>query len=75
MSHSKKRTKIIGTTTATSEKEDKKLANRKLRRKVKSKTKDLDENMPQLREVSNVWAFAKDGKKYYHDPDEKDMRK
>lgn len=42
---------------------------------MKSKTKDLDENMLQLREVSNAWAFAKDGKKYYHDPDEKDMRK
>lgn len=75
MSHSKKRTKKFGTTTASSEKEDKRIANRKFRRLVKSKAKVLDEDMPQIREVSNVWSFAKDGKRYYHNPDEKDMRK
>ena len=34
-----------------------------------------DEVMPLLREVSNVWCFDKDGKAYWRDASEKDLRK
>jgi hypothetical protein len=55
-------------TTATSDKADKVNANRRLRRLVKERLKDdefIDEIvLPQLREISNVWDFAKDGKSF-----------
>ncbi len=47
-------------TRARTEKQDKRKANRKLRRK----TRVDPENAPLLREVSDVWSFDKDGKKY-----------
>ena len=75
MSNSKKKTKIRSITTATTEKEDKKLANRKLRRKTKMKSKLGEEDYPKLKEVSNVWGFDKDGKIYDKSMTEKDMRK
>jgi hypothetical protein len=76
MSRSKKKTKIRGTTSSPSEKEEKQFANRKFRRKNKAKTKEVDEdNYPKLREVSDVWAFSKDSKLYDKEITEKDMRK
>jgi hypothetical protein len=55
-------------TTAPSDKADKANANRRLRRIVKQRLKDdefIEEiALPQLREVSNVWDFAKDGKRF-----------
>jgi hypothetical protein len=55
-------------TTAPSDKADKANANRRLRRIVKQRLKDdefIEEiALPQLREVSNIWDFAKDGKKF-----------
>ena len=76
MSRSKKKTKIRGITSSPSEKEEKQVANRKFRRKNKVKTKEVDEdNYPKLREVSDVWAFSKDGKLYDEEMTEKDMRK
>tara|TARA_Y100000385_G_C12721610_1_gene478887 strand:+ start:130 stop:345 length:216 start_codon:yes stop_codon:yes gene_type:complete len=55
-------------TTAPSDKADKANANRRLRRIVKQRLKDdefIEEiTLPQLREISNVWDFAKDGKKF-----------
>lgn len=65
MARSFQKTKIFGITTATSEKEDKRLANRSLRRAVKQVIKDEFEVLPELREVSNVWSMAKDGKMYW----------
>lgn len=66
MARSKKKNPIHGITTAQSEKEDKRHANRVYRRKVKQMIKDDefvdDLTLPEIREVSNVWAFAKDGK-------------
>jgi hypothetical protein len=46
-----------------SEKGDKRIANRKLRRKVKLEV-DLSDNYTNLdkRDVSDVWTFNKDGK-------------
>ena len=60
MSRSKRKTPVFGIIAARSEKQDKRLANRKLRRK----TRIDPENAPMLREVSDVWGFAKDGKKF-----------
>ena len=62
MSRSRRKTPVFGFTTAVSEKQDKRWANRRLRRAVRQGRRDL-----RLREVSNVWGFAKDGKKYRAD--------
>ncbi len=75
MSDSKRKTKIIGITGADSEKKSKEDANRKLRHKVKEKLKSGIEDLPNIREVSNVWGFEKDGKRYDESMTEKDMRK
>ena len=48
---------MTGMINARSEKDDKRLANRKLRRV----SKPDPENAPALREVSDVWGMAKDG--------------
>tara|TARA_R110002110_G_scaffold338034_1_gene548526 strand:- start:432 stop:683 length:252 start_codon:yes stop_codon:yes gene_type:complete len=68
MSRSRKKTSIFSITTAPSDKADKVNANRRLRRLVKERLKDdefIDEIvLPQLREISNVWDFAKDGKSF-----------
>jgi len=60
MSRSRRKTPITGMTNARNEKQDKRKANRKLRRK----TRVDPENAPVLRGVSNVWSFDKDGKIY-----------
>ena len=44
----------MGITTCKSEKQDKKLANRKFRKIVKDKIKKQDEILPLIREVSDV---------------------
>ena len=70
MSRSRKKTPITGITTARSEKQDKRLANRKLRRKTRQvlRCQDLDGwVLPVLREVSNVWCMDKDGKFWFGD--------
>lgn len=70
MARSYHRTPMFGVTTTTSEKEDKQQANRVLRRKVRQGQVHLT-----LREVSNVWAFGKDGKTYQPYAPLKAMRK
>jgi hypothetical protein len=64
MSRSLRRNPFIGTTTTGSEKQEKRSANRHLRREVRRKiggdSDDLE--LPSLREVSNVWSMSKDGK-------------
>jgi hypothetical protein len=75
MSRSLKKTKIQGITTATSEKKNKQEANRKFRRIIKQKVKSEKTELPELREVSNVWSFEKDGKRYNPEMSAKDMRK
>lgn len=51
---------FVANTTATSEKEDKRRANRCLRRKVNDGNFDLT-----IRDVSDIWDFKKDGKSFY----------
>jgi len=71
MSRSFKRTPITGFTTAVSEKEDKKIwhsalrsAEREFLSKININTDDSDVLIePVELDVSNVWDFAKDGKK------------
>lgn len=84
MSRSKKKTPIIGNTTSKSEKKDKQFANRKYRRIIKEKlnlakreesSQREEELLPLLREKSDVWSMAKDGKKYKKEINPKYMRK
>jgi hypothetical protein len=66
MARSYRHNPIIGITLAKSEKEDKRFANRTLRaasRLALVNCQDYDDLvLPLMREVSNVWSFAKDGK-------------
>jgi len=75
MSRSRIKSKIHGITTAKSEKQDKRIANRRLRRAVKQKPKTDDTIFPIMREISDVWSFEKDGKTYYEGMTAKEMRK
>jgi hypothetical protein len=75
MSRSYRHTPIFGTTICDSEKSDKRLANRRLRRKMNETPDEEDAVVPLKREVSNVWDFAKDGKGYWDKATKKDMRK
>lgn len=65
MSRSYRKTPITSFTTAKSDKEDKKLANRLFRRASRNRIKSNREPFYRLREVCDVWDFAKDGKVYY----------
>lgn len=75
MSRSKRRTPIFGNTTADSEKQDKRLANRRLRARERVAAASGFELEPSLRDVSDVWAFDKDGKRYWRTASPADMRK
>lgn len=75
MSRSHQKTPIRGNTIAESEKQDKRHANRKFRRIVRQKMKAGEDTLPQIREVSNVWKFDKDGKTYDNSLSSRDLRK
>ena len=66
MSKSRRKTPIVGNTTAESEKYDKRVANRKGRRVTKRHLAEMedDEGIPVRNEISNTWNFQKDGKHY-----------
>jgi hypothetical protein len=70
VSRSKRKTPITGITTAESEKRDKRIANKNLRRVAKT---TIQKNEPEeltltiLREVSNVWDMKKEGKQYFNE--------
>jgi hypothetical protein len=73
MSRSKKRTPIGAVNgTLDSEKEDKRDYNRRYRRVCKQflHVNPECEPMPHLREYSNPWAMAKDGK-FWFDPEQR----
>lgn len=67
MSRSKKRTPVCGMTGAASEKQDKRLYNRRHRRAFKQSlyVNPTCEPYPHLREHSNVGAMAKDGRLWF----------
>jgi len=66
MSRSYRNNSIIGWSTADSEKLDKRKANRRFRKKSKYKDIRL------MREVSEEYSFAKDGKQYFGRLEESD---
>ena len=74
MSRSKRKVPIRGIAPAPTENGDKRIANRKHRHLTKIQV-NKGENMSEIREVSNVWPFAKDGKRFLKNPTEKDIRK
>ena len=75
MSRSKIKTPISGITTAPSDKEGKRQVNRAFRRNVRMQVLKEKEIVSLLREVSNVWSFPKDGKKYWKNLPKKYLRK
>lgn len=74
MSRSRRKSPYTGLTTAESDKDDKRRAHRALRRAEKDALRRGAETHPRLREVSNAYTFAKDGKQEI-DPDSRWMRK
>ena len=75
MSRSTRKTPKTGITTAETEKENKRTANRKFRRVTKAKVKKGDDELPLTKELSNVWSFDKDGKQFLKKPTKEDLRK
>ena len=75
MSRSRRKTPKIGVTTAETEKDNKRQANRRYRRVTKLQLKKEEEELAQRRELSNVWAFDKDGKQFLKNPAKEDLRK
>ncbi len=75
MGNSYRKSWITGNTTCESEKQDKRFANRKLRKAVKSLMKSNNFNLPNLRELSNIWHFGKDGKHFLRLKDKTFLRK
>jgi hypothetical protein len=64
MARSRKKTPVQGMTTANSEKQDKRLYNRRFRRISKQAihVESEREVLPHLKEYSNPWCMDKDGK-------------
>jgi hypothetical protein len=78
MTRSRKKSPFFGISTSVSEKADKVAAHKRERRKVRTRIKvdPETEPLPHTREVSNIWAYAKDGpKRYRKHVDPKRMRK
>ena len=77
MGKSYRKHKIFGCAATSSEKKDKILHHRKMRRKVKDQIQkeDFDTPFPVDNEVSNVWTWNKDGKQYWGEATEIDMGK
>ena len=79
MSKSKRKTNVLGVTCCKSEKKDKKIYNKTLRRKTKQIIKDSDdmENMqlPIKKDVSDPWLMGKDGKQRFDKNNKKWWRK
>ncbi len=67
MSRSRKKTSIGGITDDKSEKQDKRLYNRRFRHTCKQflHIDFTNEVLPHLKEYSNPWSMGKDGKKWF----------
>ena len=67
MSNSRKKTSIAGNAARISEKQDKRVYNRRYRHACKQflHIDPEQEPLPHLREYSNPWAMGKDGKKWF----------
>lgn len=73
MARSWKQNQVSGNTMCESEKRDKQIANRKLRKYSKQTLEQMtaddfeDYVTPEIDDVSDPWTFAKDGKHYMKD--------
>lgn len=65
MSRSRRKTSITGIALGTSEKWDKRQANRSFRRAVARALDSGTEPPTSLNAVSDTWSMAKDGKRYF----------
>ena len=74
MSRSYRKTPIFGNCICRSEKKDKRIANRAFRRIVRHCLRTGQE-LPLKREVSNVWSWGKDGKRWWSNYTVESMRK
>lgn len=63
MGKSRRKSPYVGNTGARSEKQDKRIANRRFRHKNKQYIKLGLEPIYNIREISDVWIFDKDGKR------------
>lgn len=75
MSKSRKKTPIGARTCKESEKKWKRFANRKLRKKVKRVLMDGEDCDLDVRDVSNVWSAPKDGKGWFGDNSDENIKK
>ena len=81
MSRSQRKSKIFGITKCESEKQFKRKYNRMYRHKVRSMLKDsIDDGygdvlLPELGEIVDIWSGNKDGKHYWKNCEDSDMRK
>lgn len=62
MTRSKRKTPVRGITTAPSEKSDKVVSHRKVRRTVRQNVADSDKLLPTEKELTGSHSMAKDGK-------------
>ena len=69
MSRSRKRTPVSPNACASSEKDDKARANRRFRRITRERVRAAAEPPSDIREVSSVWLFAKDGRHFVRNPE------
>lgn len=74
MSRSRKKNAICGVASG-SEKQDKRRANRKFRRREKIQISNGDIPVTDPRETSDVWCLAKDGKWWFGVEDEEYIEK
>jgi hypothetical protein len=67
MSRSRKTIPVCGITSARTEKQDKREANRKIRRVVRQRLRVAPDGevLPHVRELSNAWSMSKDGKQFF----------
>ena len=65
MSRSRRKSPVIGMTTARSEKEDKQWHNRVLRCRVREAIHKGSDLLPEKDEISTTWNMAKDGKRRF----------
>lgn len=75
MARSRRKTPIFGICKAKSEKLDKRLANRRFRAKEKEALRRGRPLPTKVQHASDVWGFAKDGKRYRGEAPEEWMRK
>jgi hypothetical protein len=73
MSRSRKKHRIIGHS-AESDKRDKVLAHRRIRRAVRVSLHIGSDHLPQTRDMSNPWFYDKDGKTAYRNQDRLDPK-